>query len=104
MSSVNNNQQEVYSQAIKAGRRTYFFDVKTTLNNDYFITFTESKKTVVDGKDEYSKHKLFIYKEDFEKVLEGLANAIDFAKSKISEAEKQSESKADSDFTFEDLK
>ena|SRR6218665_3756819 len=100
MSSVNNNQQEVYSQAIKAGRRTYFFDVKTTLNNDYFITFTESKKTVVDGKDEYSKHKLFIYKEDFEKVLEGLANAIEFAKSKINE----SESKTDSDFSFDDLK
>ena len=100
MSSGNNNQQEVYSQAIKAGRRTYFFDVKTTLNNDYFITFTESKKTVVDGKDEYSKHKLFIYKEDFEKVLEGLANAIEFAKSKINEGE----SKTDSDFSFDDLK
>ena len=100
MSSANNNQQEVYSQAIKAGRRTYFFDVKTTLNNDFFITFTESKKTVIDGKDEYSKDKLFIYKEDFEKVLEGLTNAIEFARSKISESENDSKS----DFNFEYLK
>lgn len=100
MSSVNNNNpQEIYSQAVKAGRRTYFFDVKTTLNNDYFITFTESKKTVVNGKDEYAKHKLFIYKEDFEKVLEGLTNAIEFAKSKIEE----SSDKPTSDFSFEDL-
>ena len=99
MSFSKNNSQEVYSQAIKAGRRTYFFDVKKTLNDDYFVTFTESKKTTTNGKDEFTKHKIFVYKEDFEKILGGLSEAIEFAKSKISETP----DRPSTDFDFEDL-
>ena len=99
MPTGNNNSQEIYSQSVKAGRRTYFFDVKKTLNNDFFVTFTESKKHTKDGKEEFVKHKIFVYKEDFEKVLEGFVNAIDFAKTKIQETSDPSSSEVN----FEDL-
>jgi hypothetical protein len=99
MPTGNNNSQEVYSQSVKAGRRTYFFDVKKTLNNDFFVTFTESKKNTKDGKEEFVKHKIFIYKEDFDKVLDGLVTALDFAKSKIQESTNSSSTEVN----FEDL-
>jgi len=85
MSFDKDNQREIYTNTVKAGRRTYFFDVKTTLNNDYFITITESKKTTNNGKEEYHKHKIFLYKEDFDKVIEGLQDAVQFAKGKLGE-------------------
>ncbi len=68
---------EVYSKVVRAGKRTYFFDVKATKNNDLYLTLTESKKTTIDGRESYQKHKLFLYKEDFEKFQEGLADALD---------------------------
>lgn len=68
---------EVYSKVVRAGKRTYFFDVKATKNNDLYLTLTESKKTTVDGRESYQKHKLFLYKEDFEKFQEGLADALE---------------------------
>lgn len=68
---------EVYSKAVRAGKRTYFFDVKATKGNDLFLTITESKKSFTDGKESFQKHKVFLYKEDFEKFQEGLADAID---------------------------
>ena len=59
---------EIFSKAVRAGKRTYFFDVKTTKGNDLYLTITESKKkTNHDGKSHYEKHKIFLYKEDFEK-------------------------------------
>lgn len=67
---------EVYSKVVRAGKRTYFFDVKATKNNDLYLTLTESKKTTIDGRESYQKHKLFLYKEDFEKFQEGLADAL----------------------------
>lgn len=71
------DREEVYSKAVKAGKRTYFMDVKATRNNDYYLTITESKKSYDDsGNVTYSKHKLFLYKEDFEKFIEGLDEAI----------------------------
>ena len=58
--------EEVYSKAVRAGRRTYFFDVKATRNDDYYITITESrKKTGRDGNFTFEKHKVYLYKEDF---------------------------------------
>lgn len=70
--------EEIYSKAIRAGKRTYFFDVKATKGNDYFLTVTESKKRVEeDGSFYFEKHKIFLYKEDFEKFTEGLKDAID---------------------------
>ncbi len=70
--------EEIYSKAVRAGKRTYFFDVKATKGNDYFLTVTESKKRVnEDGTFHFEKHKIFLYKEDFEKFAEGLKSAID---------------------------
>ena len=65
---------EVYSKAVRAGKRTYFFDVKATKGNDFYLTITESKKRFnqENGKFFYEKHKIFLYKEDFEKFSEGL--------------------------------
>lgn len=72
-----NNREEIYSEAIRAGKRTYFFDVKSTKKNDYYLTITESKKRYNDdGNHFYEKHKLFLYKEDFEKFIEGLRNVV----------------------------
>lgn len=73
-----NSREDVYSKAIRAGKRTYFFDVKATRGNDLYLTITESKKRFSDdGKRFYEKHKLFLYKEDFEKFMEGLQDSID---------------------------
>lgn len=73
----NRGRDEIYSKAVKAGKRTYFFDVKTTRGNDLYLTITESKKKFHnDGKVSYEKHKLFLYKEDFDKFAEGLEDAI----------------------------
>lgn len=69
---------EVYSKSVRAGkRRTYFFDVKTTKGNDYYLVITESKKKFNDdGSSSYEKHKIFLYKEDFDKFAEGLTETI----------------------------
>lgn len=73
----NDKNGEVYSKAVRAGKRTYFFDVKATKGNDLYITLTESKKTFNDdGRDNYQKHKIFLYKEDFEKFREGLDDVL----------------------------
>lgn len=69
---------EVFSKAIRAGKRTYFFDVKETRNRDQYLTITESKKSVNDETVSYEKHKIFLYKEDFEKFLMGFQEACDF--------------------------
>ena len=73
----NDKNNEVYSNVVRAGKRTYFFDVKATRGNDLYITMTESKKSFVDGKEIYQKHKIFLYKEDFEKFKDGLVDVID---------------------------
>jgi len=68
--------EEVFSRRVRAGKRTYFFDVKATKSEkDFYITITESKKV---GEDEFKKHKIFLYKEDFEKFADALAEAVDF--------------------------
>lgn len=75
------NGEEIYSKPVRAGKRTYFFDVKATRGDDYFITITESrKKSLPDGEVFYEKQKLHLYKEDFEKFTEGLDEAIGFIK------------------------
>jgi len=72
------NAEDVYSKPVRAGKRTYFFDVKTTKgNNDFYLTITESKRRQDhDGNFSYDKHKIFLYKEDFDKFAEGLAEAV----------------------------
>ncbi|HPQ57668.1 MAG: DUF3276 family protein [Flavobacteriales bacterium] len=69
--------EDVYSRAVRAGKRTYFFDVKSTRGKDLYLTITESKKhTHEDGSATYEKHKIFLYKEDFEKFLDGYQDAL----------------------------
>ena len=71
--------EEIHSKAVRAGKRTYFFDVKATRRNDYYLTITESKKRFNrDGKFFYEKHKLFLYKEDFDKFSDSLKEIIEF--------------------------
>ena len=77
------NGDDVFSKPVRAGKRTYFFDVKATKGNDYYLTVTESKRRVdKDGRFVYDKHKIFLYKEDFEKFTEGLEEVIKFIKDK----------------------
>ena len=72
--------EELFSKAVKAGKRTYFFDVKSTKNDEKYITITESKRRFDEGLQRffYEKHKIFLYKEDFEKFAEGLDEVIAF--------------------------
>lgn len=73
--------EEIYSKVVRAGKRTYFFDVKATRKNDYYVTITESKKRYdEDGHFHYEKHKVFLYKEDFDKFAEGLEEIIGYIK------------------------
>jgi len=69
--------EEIFTKVVRAGKRTYFFDVKATRKDDYYLTITESKKRLgKEGKVFYEKHKIFLYKEDFEKFTEGLRDAV----------------------------
>lgn len=71
--------EEIFSKALRAGRRTYFFDVRATKAGDYYLTITESKKFSQDsGENEYKKHKIYLYKEDFEAFQVFLAEATSF--------------------------
>ena len=77
MSENNNQREEVFSKAVRAGKRTYFFDVKSTKANDFYLTITESKKRIGDdGNPFFEKHKIFLYREDFQKFLDGIQEAI----------------------------
>lgn len=72
-------QQEIHSKVVRAGKRTYFFDVKSTRNDEYYLTITESKKRYGDnGKFSYEKHKIFLYKEDFTKFADSLQEVVDY--------------------------
>jgi hypothetical protein len=74
---------EIYSKRVKAGKRTYFFDVKATRSNDYYLTITESKKRFKEDGFVYEKHKIFLYKEDFAKFLEALNETVDHVKTDL---------------------
>lgn len=74
-------ENEVYSEKIRAGKRTYFFDVRATNANDYYITITESKRRF-NGRG-YDKHKIFLYKEDFNKFQAALATTIEHVKTEL---------------------
>jgi len=76
------DREEIFSRTVRAGKRTYFFDVKSTIADEFYLTITESKRRFNNeqGKFFYEKHKLFLYKEDFEKFNDGLSDAIIFIK------------------------
>jgi hypothetical protein len=103
----NEKNSELYSKIVRAGKRTYFFDVKATKGNDLYIILTESKKTYNDdGVDNYQKHKIFLYKEDFEKFREGLddvLNRIDSMRTDVDNQPKNLNSNSFPSVSFEDL-
>lgn len=79
------DRDEIYSKAVRAGKRTYFFDVKTTRTEEKYLTITESKRKFSNeqGKFFYEKHKIFLYKEDFEKFVKGLTSTLNFIETGI---------------------
>ena len=84
MAYENNDKKmdSIYSKRIRAGkRRTYFFDVRTTKGNDYYLTITESRKRFDDNG--YDRHKVFLYKEDFNKFIKALTEAVDYVKTEL---------------------
>jgi hypothetical protein len=105
----NNDSQEkdeIFSKAVRAGKRTYFFDVKSTKKNDFYLTITERKRRYEqDGSFQIEKHKIFLYKEDFEKFSEGLAEVVEYIQSNNGnriESHNQDEENF-SEIEFEDL-
>lgn len=100
--------EEVFSQAVKAGKRTYFFDVKETKQGERYITITESKRKFdnEDGTFTYEKHKIFLYKEDYSKFQNALEGVIRFVETGQMPVIEQDEVKSDDDFEkeFENIK
>jgi hypothetical protein len=90
--------EEVFSKAVRAGKRTYFFDIKSTRGNDLYLTITESKRKSPESQ-VFEKHKIFLYKEDFEKFNDGLKEVL----AKIDELKDAEEFNVNSDVEFEDL-
>ena len=108
------DREEIFSRAVRAGKRTYFFDVKATVADEYYITITESKRRFnnEDGKFFYEKHKLFLYKEDFDKFNNGLTDVIEFIRTgkaperiepEVEDTDNKPISNIHSDLSFEDL-
>jgi len=117
-SESKNQKEEIFTRVVRAGKRTYFFDVKATRKEDYYLTITESKKRLgKEGKVFYEKHKIFLYKEDFEKFTDGLKDTVtyigngkDLPKNEVKPAEKKPaqdkevlSSEEFTDIEFEDL-
>ena len=111
-SAKRDSREEIFSRVVRAGKRTYFFDVKETRNKERYLTITESKRRFnnENGKFFYEKHKLFLYKEDFEKFSNGLAEVIDFIETgtvtpekPVEDAGQTAPEKKISDMSFEDL-
>ena len=106
-----NENVEIFSQRIKAGKRTYFFDVKSTRSNDYYLTITESKKRFKDDGFYYEKHKIFLYKEDFNKFIDALNQSVNHIKTVLmpdvdfDQFDKDEENEEDTSSSFDtDLK
>lgn len=75
--------EQIFSKRVRAGKRTYFFDVRATKSNDYYLTITESRRQQRDGEFFYDKSKMFIYKEDFNKFVEALQETVDHIKTEL---------------------
>jgi hypothetical protein len=97
-----NTKREIFSKAVRAGKRTYFFDVKSTRNNEYYLTITESKRKFLDnGNFRYEKHKLFLYPEDFEKFTGSLEEIIQYIREEQPELKEEVSDAADEKNTEE---
>jgi len=96
--------EDIYSRPVRAGKRTYFFDVKATKGNDFYLTITESKRRVDNnGHFAYDKHKIFLYKEDFEKFTEGLEEVIKYIRTNCLKGEGRPAGENFTDVEFEEL-
>ncbi|MDR3189369.1 MAG: PUR family DNA/RNA-binding protein [Prevotellaceae bacterium] len=103
--------EELFSKPVKAGKRTYFFDVKATRDGEQYLTITESKRKIDrDGSFSYEKHKIFLYREDFDKFLAGMHEALDYIAenapaeaAKPARSDKEEASSSYSDVNFDDL-
>ena len=96
--------EDVYSKPVRAGKRTYFFDVKSTKGKDYYLTITESKRRMdSNGHYAYDKHKIFLYKEDFEKFAEGLEEVILYIKTNCLKDNGRPSGEKFTDIEFEEL-
>ena len=102
--------EDIYSKQLREGKRTYFFDVKDTRGNDYYLTITESKRRIEkDGRFSYDKHKIFLYKEDFEKFVSSLQEMVDYIKANCpvqetpENARREDEGQYSSNISFEEL-
>ena len=80
---TDSDKNEIFSKRVRAGKRTYFFDVKATRSNDYYLTITESKRKYKDDGFSYEKHKIFLYKEDFDKFGDALIETINHVKEEL---------------------
>ena len=78
-----NGRAEIFSKRVRAGKRTYFFDIKSTRSNDYYLTITESKRRFKDDGYFYEKHKIFLYKEDFMKFIDALQETVNHVKENL---------------------
>jgi hypothetical protein len=97
------DREEIFSKKVKAGKRTYFFDVKSTRSNDYYLTITESKRKVNGDNFTYEKHKIFLYKEDFFKFVEALNESVDYVKNELlPDVDFEQYEKAESESEFND--
>ena len=96
----NSEQEEIFAKSVRAGKRTYFFDIRATRGSDYYLTITESKRLYnEDGTFQYQKHKIFLYKEDFEKFGTALAESFQKVIELKKERDDQFASKMNKDFT-----
>lgn len=77
------DREEIFSKKVKAGKRTYFFDIKSTKANDYYLTITESKRKVNGDNFTYEKHKIFLYKEDFLKFVDALNESVEHVRTEL---------------------
>jgi Protein of unknown function (DUF3276) len=77
------DREKIYSKRVKAGKRTYFFDVRSTRSSDYYLTITESRRFAQGDGFGYEKHKMFLYKEDFEKFVVALQETVDHIKTEL---------------------
>ncbi|GHV72537.1 DNA-binding protein [Bacteroidia bacterium] len=104
MENNESRQEEVFSKAVRAGKRTYFMDVKAMKSGEQYLTITESKRKFIDeqGKFIYEKHKIFVYPEDFEKFVKGLTQTINFINTGELPPVEVDENSADNEYeTFE---
>jgi hypothetical protein len=93
---------EIFSKRVRAGKRTYFFDIKSTRGNDYYLTITESKRKSKDDGFFFEKHKIFLYKEDFDKFISALQDSVTHVKEELMPEVDFSQFSADYNYEEED--